>query len=93
MADDLLGDPINPAGVYLNGNALPITGGNYATQTIVSGVDVLSYLKCGKNTIYIYNRDLACTVSGINFLVGISGEECVTPAPAPSWGSVKATYR
>jgi hypothetical protein len=93
MADDDLGDAVNPAGVYLNGIALPITGGNYATQTIVGGVDVLADLKCGKNTIYIYNRDLACAVSGINFLVNIAGEECVTPSHPSSWGHVKGTYR
>ena len=93
MADDLLGDPVNPAGVYLNGNPLPITGGNYATQTIASGVDILPYLHCGTNTIYIYNRDLACTVSGINFLIGITAEECITPTHPSSWGTVKAVYR
>ncbi len=93
MADDILGDPINPAGVYLNGNPLPIAGGNYAAQTVAAGVDVLADLKCGKNTIYIYNRDLACAVSGINFLINIAGEECATPAPGSSWGHVKALYR
>jgi hypothetical protein len=93
MADDLLGDAVNPAGVYLNGNPLPITGGNYATQTIASGIDILPYLRCGTNTIYIYNRDLACAVSGINFYIGISAEECTTPAGNATWGGVKAIYR
>jgi hypothetical protein len=93
MADDITGDSVNPAGVYLNGFPLPISGGNYATQTTQGGVNVLPYLKCGKNTVYVYNRDLACTVSGINFLIGISGEECVVPAGKATWGSVKAVYR
>lgn len=92
-ADDILGDATNPPGVYLNGAALPISGGNYATETVVRAVDILPYIHCGKNTLYIHNRDLACAVSGINFSARITAQECITPASRPSWGKVKATYR
>lgn len=92
-ADDILGDGVNPAGVYLNGASLPIAGGNYATETVVTAVDILPYIHCGKNTLYIHNRDLGCAVSGINFSARITARECITPASRPSWGKVKATYR
>jgi hypothetical protein len=97
MADDILGDPAayggpNPLGVYLDGVALPIAGGNYAVGTRVI-VDIKNYLHCGPNHLYIYNRDLGCAVAGINFSAQINYVECVTPARPSSWGAVRALYR
>jgi len=61
----MLGDTVNPAGVYLNQVPIPaINGGSYATMSTVSGIDVTGILHCGTNTLHIYNRDLACAVSG-----------------------------
>jgi len=97
MADDILGDPAsaggpNVLGVYLDGQPMPIAGGNYAVGTRVI-VDIKNYLHCGQNHLYIYNRDLGCAVSGINFSAQINYVECVTPAKASTWGAVRALYR
>lgn len=94
MADDGLGDTVNPAGVYLNGVPLStITGGNFATPTTVNGVDILPLIHCGRNTLYVYNRDLGCAVSGAIWTAQLGLRECITPAHPSSWGGVKATYR
>lgn len=94
MADDGLGDAINPAGVYINGQPLAsITGGNFATPTTVSGIDILPLLRCGRNTLYVYDRDLGCAVSGAIWTAQLRLVECITPARTSSWGGVKATYR
>ncbi len=92
--DDFFGDGINPAGLYVNGNPIPAaSGGSYATESSLSGIDVSPYVHCGDNTLYFYDRDAACAVSGLNFSARLDMFECFTPAPAPSWGSVKALYR
>lgn len=94
LVDDFLGDPINPAGIYLNGVAIPsVSGGNYATETAMGGIDVTSLLQCGKNTLYIYDRDAGCAISGVMIGAMLQVNECATPTSATSWGSVKATYR
>jgi hypothetical protein len=94
MADDGLGDGVNPAGVYLNGTPLAaITGGNFAAPTTVTGIDILPLVHCGTNTLYVYDRDVACAVSGAIWSAQLKLEECTTPARPSSWGGVKATYR
>jgi hypothetical protein len=92
MSDDILGDPINPAGVYINGQPTTIAGGNYATPTSMSA-DITNLVHCGRNTLYIHNRDLACAVSGIIFSADIKAIECVTPTAPSSWGRIKSIYR
>ena len=67
-SDDNIGDQLfgggNPMGVYLNGVALPFTGGSYATENSGS-VDVTSLLHCARNEIFVYNRDAAYVVTGV----------------------------
>ena len=97
MADDLLGDSgsfpgPNPLGVYLNGVGLPIAGGGYtAEQGII--VDITSTLHCGRNRLYVYDRDAGCGVAGAIFTAKIDYTECITPATQTSWGRVRAIYR
>ena len=94
MADDGIGDALNPAGLYLNGSPIPVVaGGNFTAQTTDGGLNILPLIKCGKNTLYIYNRDIGCAVSGVNFSARLILDECITPASVSSWGRVKATYR
>jgi len=94
MADDGIGDALNPAGLYLNGSPIAaVAGGNFTTQTTVGGINILPYIKCGRNALYVYNRDIGCAVSGVNFSARLILDECITPAGASSWGRVKATYR
>jgi len=94
QADDALGDAVNPAGIYLNGIPIPaVAAGNYLTPTSVVGIDVSSMLQCGPNVLYVYNRDIACAVSGTIYTATINLTDCVTPTQPSSWGHVKATYR
>lgn len=94
LVDDYLGDSINPAGIYLNGVSIAsVSGGNYATETAVGGINVTSLLHCGKNTLYIYDVDAGCAISGVMIGALLQVTECVTPTEGTSWGSVKATYR
>lgn len=94
QADDGLGDAINPAGIYLNGVPLTaVAGGNYLTPTSVGGIDVSSLLQCGPNVLYVYDRDIACAVSGTIYTAVFDLTDCATPAHTSSWGTVKATYR
>lgn len=93
--DDWLGDLDNSinSGAYLNGTPLGITGGNYATQTNAA-VDVTGILHCGVNTLYMYDRDAACVVSGLMFSARIDYVPCIaTPTNVRTWGSIKALYR
>ena len=96
MADDTTGDQgfggPNPFGLYVNGVAVPFPGANYATPT-QGNADITALVHCGQNHLYIYNRDLGCAVSGINFSATITYTECVTPARTSSWGQVRALYR
>jgi len=75
--DDYLGDPTpNPLpGVYINGFALSpsILGGNYATDTTVTVAIPPNFLNPGgSNTLYIYQRDGGCAVSGIIYSAQIN---------------------
>lgn len=86
--DDHLGDlPSGPfvgpntAGVYLNGVALPISGGSY-TQATVSGLNVLSAVTPGTNYLSIYVRELAGGGSGLIFSGGLN-VSCRRPGPTP----------
>ena len=98
MADDALGDvPIygggpNPSGAYLNGVALPISGGGYTTQSTALA-DVTGALHCGRNRLYLYVRDAGCGVAGVIFHARITYQECITPATKTSWGRLRAAYR
>lgn len=80
--DDFLGDPSgpNPIGIYINGVALnpSFSGGNYATQTCASQINVP--LNPGLNVLYAYQRDGACTVSGLL----LSARITVNPAGCPN---------
>lgn len=99
VTDDVLGDTYaggpNPAGVYINGVAVTpiIEGGNYATDTIASGVDVTNLLHCGNNQLSIYNRDLGFTVSGVMFSATLEILDCEVSSESSNWGNVKALYR
>lgn len=79
MVDDSLGDPSAFNGVFLNapGNSLGLGGGNYATQTSATSINVpVSWLQAN-NTLYLYQAGVGAGLSGIIF----SGELCVVPAP------------
>lgn len=91
--DDALGDAINVDGVYLNQTPLSaIAGGSYATESFVGGIDVTSILHCGSNTLHIYNRDLACAVSGILFNATLTISECTVGTEPSTWSNVKALF-
>lgn len=79
MIDDVLGDNSN-FGVFINSptQALPISGGNFATPTTASNVNIpVSWLGLN-NTLYLYQWDAGAVVSGMIF----SGSICVVPTPA-----------
>lgn len=65
--DDVLGDPAgpNPVGIYLNGIALPAAfsggGKTLPSYAIASGIP----LNPGLNTLYAYQADTGCVVSGL----------------------------
>ena len=95
-ADDYLGDNAaggaNPSGVYLNQVALPIDGGNYATEYSVT-VDVTALVHCGANELHVYDRDGAAVVSGTMFSATLEIVECPLKTEQSTWGSIKALYR
>jgi hypothetical protein len=95
-SDDNIGDQLyggaNPMGVYLNGVALPITGGSYATEDGAS-IDVTGIIHCGQNEIHVYNRDAAFVVTGVMFSVNIDILSCPVSTEQSTWGSIKALYR
>lgn len=75
--DDRLGDPTggpNPIGVYINGVALPISGGNGHTSPASTTVSVpASILNAGANFLFVYVRDSACVYSGVIYSATIRG--------------------
>ena len=95
-SDDNIGDQLfggaNPMGVYLNGVALPITGGSYATENTAS-IDVTGLIHCSRNEIHVYNRDAAFVVTGVMFGVTIDIVSCPVETEHSTWGSIKALYR
>jgi len=95
-SDDNIGDQLyggaNPMGVYLNGVALPITGGSYATENFAS-IDVTSLLHCSRNEIFVYNRDAAFVVTGAMFSITIDIVGCPVPTEPSTWGAIKSLYR
>ena len=95
-SDDNIGDQLfgggNPMGLYVNGTALPFTGGSYATEN-GGTVDVTSLIHCGANDIHVYNRDAAYVVTGVMFSVTIDIIGCPVKTEEQTWGKVKALYR
>ena len=92
--DDWLGDLdtfINP-GVFLNGTPLPIAGGSYAAET-QAVVDVTGILHCGVNTLYVYDRDAGCAVSGLIYSATFQIDECPVSVGPTTWGRLKALYQ
>jgi hypothetical protein len=74
--DDRLGDPSggpNPAGVYINGVPLPISGGSMGSQSTATVSVPASILNPGVNWLYVYVRDLGCAVSGVIYSATIRG--------------------
>lgn len=69
LCDNWLGEvylPVNE-GLYLNGISIAGTsGGNYATQTSFTGVDVSALVNPGLNTLYILSTDVGGP-GGLNF--------------------------
>jgi hypothetical protein len=91
--DDVLGDTVNPDGLFLNQTPLPaVSGGSYATESMVGGIDITNILHCGTNTLHIYNRDLACAVSGVLFSATLSINECTVPVTPSTWSNVKSLF-
>jgi hypothetical protein len=76
MVDDHLGDlsnGANPAGVYLGIGTNPgtattpiITAGNFGAPTIQT-VNVLGQIQTGLNYLYVYQRDIGFSASGVIF--------------------------
>lgn len=81
-ADDTLGgllagsDP-NQMGVYINGVATTIAGGNFASQTSAINVNVTGLVNTGANTMYFYQRDIGVGVAGLIF----SATYTILPTP------------
>lgn len=94
MVDDALGDSVNPAGVYVNGVPVAaVAGGNFASTTFLGTIDVTALVHCGVNTLYVYDRDIGCAVSGVNYHAAFNLVDCITPTHGSTWGAVKAIYR
>ena len=93
MADDALGSPNNPAGVYLNGVPIPASaGGNFTFSTFAGPISVGAMLNPGLNTLYVYNADIGSTISGANFRVRLVVEECELPVEGSSWSGIKSRF-
>lgn len=92
--DDWLGDldTFTNSGAYLNGVPLGVSGGNFAVETSAT-VDVTNILQCGQNTLYMYDRDKGCAVSGSLYSATINYLDCKDPAKRTSWGVIKSHYR
>ena len=91
--DHLGGASINPAGVYLNGDPLSsISGGGRHSESSAGPVDVTSMIQCGRNWLYVYDRDISSIVSGVMFSATLD----ITPAPFPAepstWSTIKTMY-
>lgn len=94
LADDALGDAINPGGCYVNGILVPaVTGGSYTVPIVFTSIDITSAVHCGDNALYFYNRDLGCAVNGMMFSGRIEITTCFDAAKPTSWGTLKRTYR
>ncbi|MBX3365351.1 MAG: hypothetical protein KF866_11385 [Phycisphaeraceae bacterium] len=70
------GDP-NQMGVYINGVPVPIAGGSFSSQSSVFNVNVTGLVNTGANTMYLYQRDIGVSVSGLIF----SATYNILPAP------------
>ncbi len=84
LADDRLGDIAggpNPWGVYVNGVALPITGGGIGVPSTALSVP-LTNLNPGLNHIYFYTRNSGTADSGLDFNATIRITCCSNPQPA-----------
>lgn len=95
--DDAFGDTgfggPNPMGLYINGIALPLSGGNFSTETSLAGLDITALVHCGDNVMYTYDRDAGCAVSGIIYSAHITVYGCTDGAKTRTWGQVRNTYR
>jgi len=86
-SDDSLGDVAfggpNPIGAYLRDPSgavtplLPVSGGNFTIESLVSGLNILGAVNTGVNELFLYQRDQGFGVSGVIF----SAEISVIPAP------------
>lgn len=93
MVDDALGSPNNPAGLYLNGTPIPaVAGGNFGAATLAGPISVGAMLTPGLNTLYLYNADIGSVVSGVNFRVRLTVEECELPVEGSTWSKVKSRF-
>ncbi|MCX7992174.1 MAG: hypothetical protein N2651_00760, partial [Fimbriimonadales bacterium] len=75
-ADDRLGDPANgpnTAGIYINGVALPISGGNFINQSSAVVAVPAALLNAGVNWLFVYVRDVQCVASGVIYSATIRG--------------------
>jgi len=92
--DDYLGgDSNNPAGVYLNGDPLTsISGGGIGTESSVGPVDVTSMIQCGRNWLYVYDRDTSSIVSGVMFSATLDITPCIVPTRSTTWSTIKTMY-
>jgi hypothetical protein len=94
LVDDQLGDAVNPAGLYVNGTPIPsVALGDFTTEKSVTGIDVTSLVHCGRNTLYVYDRDMACVVAGVMFSATLRLEDCIVPTLRSTWGTIKVRYR
>ena len=81
-ADDRLGDTNpstpNPMGLYLtnsahpSGVAIPGTAGGQLNIQTCWNLNVAGLIAPGQNWLYVYDRDVACIVSGVNFCVTLT---------------------
>jgi hypothetical protein len=82
-ADQQLGSTADD-GIFINGTALPGSGGgNYSTVLTFDDPDVSSLLHPGENTLYLYNVNFGGP-SGITFDATLD----YTPAPEPATGAL-----
>ena len=82
--DNYLGDSFND-GVFINGQALGITGGEFSEAYSSLNIDVSSLLVSGVNTLYINTRDVGGP-SGLMFSASLDVQGTMTPVPAPAGG-------
>ncbi len=82
-ADQQLGSTADD-GIFINGTALPGSGGgNYSTVLTFDDPDVSSLLHPGENTLYLYNVNFGGP-SGVSFDATLD----YTPAPEPATGAL-----
>ncbi|MCA9727840.1 MAG: hypothetical protein R3E12_10780 [Candidatus Eisenbacteria bacterium] len=69
-----------------------MSGGNFSNGGSIVDLDVTDAIRAGKNTLYVYQRDLGCGWAGVIFSATVDIDS-PTPLTSTSWGNIKSMYR